>query len=265
MQLLPALEEAWGAVIATLDSLDADDWHRATPCELWTVRDIAAHLGHLEGTANGLRQPDPPDDFDESGYGPLDLITNQGVAARRTWSEGQVLEEVRHASGLTLERLWSTDQEGWRTATPSPVGMIPLTQAMELRLADVYVHLLDIRHAVGRPLSEADEPMAAAAVVGRAVRLTGWAAVKRAGLADGTRIRLSLDGPSGRDSVDLVVEGGRGHLFDPEGPLPQHVAGTGLAYLLTVAGRPAMADAAGGLDVSGEDARRLLAAYRLFE
>jgi hypothetical protein len=135
---------------------------------------------------------------------------------------------------------------------------------MELRLADVYVHLLDIRRALGRALSPADEPMAAAGAVGRAVRLTGWAAVKRAELPDGTRIRLSLDGPSGRDTVDVLIEGRRGHLVDPEGTPSELIAGTGLAYLLAVAGRAEMADAAGGLRVAGEGAARLVGAYRLF-
>lgn len=264
MQLLPALEEAWGAVIATLVNLDPADWRLVTPCDPWTVRDVAAHLGHLEGMAHGFPQPEPPEDFDEAGYEALDLVTNGGVAARRAWTNDEVLDEVRRASALTLERLWSTDEEGWKAPTPSPVGVVPLTQAMELRLADVYVHLLDIRHALGRPLTPSDEPMAAAAVVGRAVRLTGWASVKRAELPDGTRIRLSLDGPSGRDTVDVAVEGGRGHLVDPEGATPDRIEGTGLAYLFAVAGRTGMIEAAGGLTIDGDDADRLVAGYRLF-
>jgi uncharacterized protein (TIGR03083 family) len=264
VQLRPALEEAWGAVIATLEALDPHDWTVATPCDPWTVHDVGAHLGHIEGMAHGFPQPEPPDDFDETTHEGLDLVTNAGVAARRAWPHKDVLDELRRASSLTLERLWGTDDEGWRAPTPSPVGTVPLTQAMELRLADVYVHLLDIRQALGRALSPTDEPMAAAGAVGRAMRLTGWAAVKRAGLPDGVRIRLSLDGPSGRDTCDLLVEGGRGHLVDPEGTSSESIAGTGLAYLLAVAGRADMADAAGGLAVIGDGAARLVASYRLF-
>lgn len=264
MQVLPALEEAWGAAVTTLESLSPDEWRLPTSCDPWTVGDVAAHLGHLEGISHGLPQPAAPDDFDESLYEGLDLVTNRGVAARAGWDAEEVLEEIRRASALTLEALWETDEEGWTAPSPSPAGMLPLAQAMELRLADVYVHLLDIRHALGRRLSAADEPIAAAAVVGRAVRLTGWAAVKRAGLPGGTRVRLALDGPSGRDTVDLLVEGGRGHLIDPEGEVAEHVEGTGLAYLLAVAGRPVMIDAAGGLSVTGEAATALVASYRLF-
>jgi uncharacterized protein (TIGR03083 family) len=264
MQLLPALEEAWGAVIATLEPLEPDDWGLITPCRPWTIHDVGAHLGHLEGLSHGFPQPETPADFDQSAYEGLDLVTNLGVASRRTWSSPEVLDEVRRAAALTLERLWSTDEEGWKAPSPSPVGMVPLTQAMELRLADVYVHLLDIRHALGRDLSPADEPMASAAVVGRAVRLTGWAAVKRAELPDGTRIRLALEGPSGPDTVDLLIEGGRGHLLDAEGDPPDRIEGTGLAYLLAVGGRAGMVDAAGGLTVTGDEAARLIASYRLF-
>jgi len=264
MQVLPALEEAWGAVIATLEGLAPDDWDRPTPCPLWSVRDIAAHLGHVEGTALGFPQPEPPADFDAAAFDGLDLATNSGVAARRAWSTGEVLDEIRRSSAATLERLWNTGDEGWREPHPSPVGMVPLAQAMEVRLADVYVHLLDIRHGLGRPLSAADEPIASAATVGRAVRLTGWAAVKRAELPDGARIRLSLTGPAGRDEATVAVSGGRGLLAAEDGETTGRIEGTGLAYLLAAGGRRAMAEAAGGLTVTGDSARRLIETFRLF-
>lgn len=263
MQVLPALEEAWGAVIATLEGLTPDEWDRSTPCAPWTVRDVAAHLGHLEGMAHGFPQPDPPADFETSPFEGLDLATNTGVAARRGRTPDELLDEIRRAAAATLEQLWNTDDEGWRAPAPSPVGMVPLTQAMELRLGDVYVHLMDIRHGIGRPLSAADEPIASAAAVGRAVRLTGWAAVKRAELDDGTRIRLSLTGPAGLDEATLVVSGGRGILVD-EDDATERIEGTGLAYLLAVGGRVDMADAAGGLRVEGAAAQRLVDRYRLF-
>lgn len=263
MDLLVALEQAWAGVVATLESMPPEGWERATPCEGWAVRDVAAHLGHLEGMSHDFPQPDVPDDFDPEQYEGLDLVTNTGVAARRSWHPDRVLDEIRRASAATLDQLRSYDADDWRQLLPSPVGLLPASQTVDLRLADVWIHLLDIRAGLGREPSTESEPEAAAAVIHRAVRLTGWGAVKRAHLPDGTRIRLELTGPGGTVG-DLVVEGGRGAIEQAEGGNAEAISGSGLAYLLTVGGRSGQADAAGGLDVRGESARTLLERYRIF-
>ena len=93
--------------------------------------------------------------------------------------------------------------------------------------------------------------------------MTGWGAVKGAGLPDGTRIFLDLSGPGGT-VADLVVADRRGNLVDAESGTVDRIAGPALAYLLEIAGRHDMAEAAGGLEVDGEAAKALLAGYRLF-
>jgi len=45
---------------------------------------------------------------------------------------------------------------------PSPVGLLPAHQALDLLLADVRVHLLDIRSGLGEPSAADCEPEAAA-------------------------------------------------------------------------------------------------------
>lgn len=264
MDLSAHLTEVWTAISELLSSLDDARWHADTPCEGWTVHDIAAHLGHLEGLPLGFDQPDPPDDFDPAAHSGIDAVTEAGVAARRSWSHARVLDEIRRASAGTLDRVSHLDADGWETELwPSPIGVLPMHQAQEIRLADAYVHLLDMRHGLGMPLDPAEEPLTSEVVVGRAVRLSGWGAVKGARLADGTRIRLDIEGPGGASS-DLVVDGGRGRLEPPHGEPTDRIAGPGLAYLLAVAGRRGVADAAGGLEVSGGAAEALLAHYRLF-
>ena len=144
-----------------------------------------------------------------------------------------------------------------------PLGMTSVTNFAEIRLSDLFVHLLDLRFALGLHLANAAESTAEALVVGRAVRLTGWGAVKGADLPDGTRIRLELTGPGGT-TADLVVTDRRGTLIDPEPVTVDRIVGPALAYLLEVSGRHEMAEAAGGLEVVGEAAKALLTEYRLF-
>lgn len=261
MEIVDALDQVWSGVTSLLDEIDEASWQRPTPCVGWTVHDVAAHLGHLEGIGHGFPQPDPPPGYDPAVFTGLQAVTEEGVAARRSWSPEEVVDEIRRASATTLNALRGYGPADWEAPVPSPVGTVPARQAAEIRLADAYVHLLDIRHALGRPLETADVATASEAVVGRALRVAGWGAVKQAELRDGSRIRLDL---LGRGAVELVVEGRRGRLAEPEADTVDRIAGSPLAFLLAVSGRSEMAEAAGGLEVTGEAAARFLAGYRLF-
>lgn len=262
MEVVSALEEAWNGIDVLLASLDDEQWTLPTPNTEWDVKDLAAHLGGLESLFLGFPQPDPPEGWNSEHAG-LHQVTGLGVAARRAWSTTEVMDELRSASRAQIERLSGLDEAGWQDPTMGPVGMTSVANFADIRLSDLYVHLLDLRFALGIPLVDPTEQTAEALVVGRAVRLTGWGAVKGAGLPNGTRIRLELTGPGGT-SADLVVADRRGNLVDPESVTVDRIAGPALAYLLEISGRHEMAETAEGLEVQGEAAEALLAGFRLF-
>jgi uncharacterized protein (TIGR03083 family) len=262
MRLTAALGESWEGVLALLDGLSDDEAGLPTPCEGWSVRDIAAHLGHVEGMGHGFPQPPPPPGFDASRFEGFHALTEEGVAARRSLPAAEVVDEVHRAARLSLARYDGFGEADWDEPAPSPIGMVPARQGAEIRMADVQVHLFDLRHALGRPLDPGTEPTAIGLLVDRALRLAGWGAVKGAGLPDGSHIRISIEG---HDPHDLVVEDGRGGLAPSSGPEPaDRITGGGVAFVLAVSGRGTMLDAAGGLAVDGDAARRFLEGYRLF-
>lgn len=260
--LVTALEETWSGLLRELGAIERqEDWHLPTPCSEWSVRDLASHLGAIESQFQGLSQPavaEPPSPTDG-----IEAWTAWGVAARRDWSTEQILDEVTAASASQLERLRGLDETGWQEPTVGPTGETSYEGLALVRLVDLYVHLLDLRRALGRPLRFSSEPAALARCVARVVDLTPWAAVKRAELPDGTRVRLDLGEP-GAHCADLVVKGGRGSLSAPEGDSDDRVVGAGAAYLVTVAGREVMVDEAGGIGAEGSAGRALLDRYRLF-
>ena len=262
MEIIRALEETWSSLDRLLGSLDAEQWRLPTPNTEWDVKDLAAHLGGMEAMFQEFPQPDPPDGWTTEHTG-LNHLTALGVAARNAWTIDELMDEMHRASQAQLDKLRELDEDGWQRQTFGPLGMTSMSNFADLRLGDLYVHLLDVRFAVGAPLQGDAEPTAQALVVGRAVRLSGWGAVKGAGLADGTRIRLDLSGPGGT-VADLAITDRRGNLVSPEPGTGEVVVGSGLAYLLEIAGRPEVAEAAGGLQVEGEAARALLDGYRLF-
>lgn len=260
MELLTALEETWDGIRRLLAGVQGDEWALPTPCTEWDVHNLAAHLGAIESQFQGLPQPDPESPPPDAG---IDGWTAAGVKARRQWSALQVLDEIEAASNAQLDHLRGLDEAGWSAPRFGPLGETDETGLAEIRVLDLYLHLLDLRVALGRPLDFDAEPTACRRCVDRAVDLTPWGAVKRAGLADGTRVRLDLADPAGR-VLDLVVEGGRGRLDPPDGEPAQWVRGPAPAYLLATTGRPAGAEIAGGVKAEGDDAAALLERFRIF-
>lgn len=259
-QLVKALEETWEGLHKVLAGIGDDEWGLPTPCTEWDVHDLAAHLGAIESQFQGM--PQPPTEAPPPTAG-IDAWTAAGVVARRAWTPDEIRREAEAASEAQLDDLRSLDAEGWQSETVGPLGPTTKQGLATIRVLDLYLHLLDLRTALGRSLDVEGAPAALATCVEQVVTLTPWGAVKRAGLGDGARVRLDLSDPSGQQA-DLVVEGGRGRLDPPGDGTTQSVTGPAAAYLLAVTGRDAMAEAAGGVTADGDDAQRLLAGYRFF-
>lgn len=266
MALGPATNQTWNAVAALIASLEPDDWNRPTPCVGWSVKDVLAHLGHVEGLlVHQFEQPDPPADWVGEGS-PLDQVTGQGVAARRIWSKDQVVDEIERAVAATRTML-SSPELNWQEPALTPVGPAPRSVAVEMRVNDAFLHLCDIRTAIGRAIDGPEiegssEPLGREVAVGRAVRLSPWAWAKRVGATEGHRLRLSLSGPGGVDH-DVVMREGKAVVESHDGTPEAFIKGTALAYLLAVSGRHALVPAGGGLVATGEPARALLEKFRM--
>jgi uncharacterized protein (TIGR03083 family) len=264
--LLDALTEVWDAYRTVFATIDDAEWARPTPCPEWDVHDLVAHIGGIEAGFQGFPQPDPPADF-VSGHEGIDHWTALSVAARRDWTGAQVVDEALRAGDAQLGVLTGLDAAGWDDQVMGPLGMTSRTGLAEVRTVDLYLHLLDLRQGLGRPLGVGDEPTepeAMLVLVERAVSLSGWGLVKKAGWVDDTRVRLELAGVGGR-TVDLVLEGKRGRLQPPAGGAEGGVVrGTAAAYALLASGRDSMVDDAGGVSADGAAAQALLAGYRLF-
>lgn len=256
-----AANETWTAVGELISSLEPDDWNRPTPCVGWSVKDVLAHLGHVEGMlVHQFEQPDSPQGWVGEGS-PLDQVTNQGVVARRSWSTTQVADEIERAAAATRRLLGRSDLD-WEEPALTPVGPAPRKVAVEMRVNDAFLHLCDIRTAIGHPIDGSRERLGREVAIGRAVRLSPWAWAKRVGASDGQRLRLSLKGIGGVEH-DVVMREGKAVVESQDGKPDGFIDGTALAYLLAASGRHALVPAGGGLVATGEPARALLEKFRL--
>jgi uncharacterized protein (TIGR03083 family) len=256
-----ALEQVYQAMLALLRGLRVEDWQRPTPCSEWDIRQLVSHIASGTSLFEGLPQPPLREGWTTHHVG-IHALSAELVARRESRSPQQILDELEQVTRAQLQRFRNLDEEGWRRAltTPAPPGVKTQRALANNRLLDSYIHLFDLRIALDRPLDIDAEPMALAESVAQAIGLTGWGAVKKAKLVDGSRVRLELSDPCAYIG-DLLVENGRGDLVSPDPETTERVVGTAPAYLFVARGRPRWAVQVGGIRAEGRAARRLLDGY----
>lgn len=152
MNPLEVYVRAWrdsaAAINTLLPTLDDADWATPTDCPGWTVKDIAAHLAHLEHElASGeTGTPDPVITAISSSY------TEPGVQARRSHTTEQLRAEFAAAIASREQELQTLPADPQSPAPVTP-GAISWTwdTLLRNRAIDVWVHEQDIRRALGRP------------------------------------------------------------------------------------------------------------------
>lgn len=217
--------------------------------------DIAGHLVDLD-THYILSRTEPGRIED------LHRRTEEGVQRQRRRPPVDVRFDLTRLAVETPDVVDAV--EDWDQPWPTVVGEMAAWMAFETRLGDLYVHLLDLSEAMGFEATSVRDPVTERALTRRVTRLAGWAAVKMAGLEDGTRIRLILTGP-GATEADLVVSEGRGRLVPArdEAP-PDRISGDALALILAAGGRAHPGEILENLQVRGGRAASLVARFHLF-
>ena len=108
-----AWRESCDRALALCLELDPDDWDRPTDLPGWTVRDVLAHLAHIETV---LADGDP--DADESSAGGREVFpewTNRGVEARRGTSPDALRAEL-NGRCFAAPAHWPRSRDPIRTA-----------------------------------------------------------------------------------------------------------------------------------------------------
>lgn len=259
-----AAQQLWDRLIVVAEAVQGDDWRRPTPCPLWSVHDLVAHLSAIQLLFDGGPDVAPPDDWQPpADMAPLDVWTERGVAARRSWSPAELLAELHAARDGHVARLQAT--QDWDEATQGPVG--PTTQAglFAVRCFDLWVHLQDLHLALDQPVDAPDVTAAAQAGHGYVLNLVPWLFGKRAGAPEGATMRVTLGPPLDHDSVLRVVDGRA--RWDPGADAGSDaVTADPAGFTLLAAGRgtPQQWQQAGLLDWSGDLGSQFVERARLF-
>ncbi|WP_068426400.1 maleylpyruvate isomerase family mycothiol-dependent enzyme [Piscicoccus intestinalis] len=222
MATMPDLIRLWDdtatATLAVARGLGDDDWSRPTALPGWTVRDLVAHLAHLESEAAVLPQPagGTVEVSPSRRNGPMPTeVTHAGVTARRDASPAALLEEFAAACAARPDALADLDLSDPKATAPGLAGALDwdLRTWLTNRPIDLWMHAQDLRRAVGAGVET--ESAGAAHVAGVFARAFPIA-LRR--LPPGTTVVLRVDGPQGRVLAARVGDDGRAAPVEPPEP-----------------------------------------------
>ena len=225
-----------------------------------TVRDVLAHLAHLESEAAGMPQPDGGRVGLEAQVNqpmPTD-ITEAGVAARRGRSAAELLDEFETACARRREVFAGLDLTDPSQPAPGIVGALgwDLATLLRNRPIDLWVHEQDIRSATGRPLTTTG--VGAAHVAGLMTKIFPMS-LRR--LPAGTAVVADISGPQGRVLAARVGDDGRAAPFDPSEGSDVTLEMDDVTWLRLTGGRVDPADA--DVTVTGDEGTAAVVLGRL--
>ena len=215
-ELFAAWQLASADFIDLVTPLSQAEWDAPTALPGWSVGDIVAHVGWIEGMLIGEVDPPHEPDWSSLPHAVTDFgkITEIPVDLRRSWTREAVLIELADRIARRTAEL----ESGPRDATVEvmgPFGPAPLGRVLRMRTLDTWVHEQDIRDALGRP-GHLDTP-GAQATASQLLPGLGKVWAKLAGAQSGQVLDVRITGP-GIEGGALVAVGddGRARMVDDD-------------------------------------------------
>lgn len=144
---------------ALVRDLPAEDWHRPSRCEGWTVQDVITHLSSTNGFwafSIGAGLAGEPTRF-LAAFDPVASPAQMVEKVRGTPIE-QTLDEFSSSNDALAVAVEALDDTGWATTAEAPPGHLPIRLVADHALWDAWIHERDIVLPLDRPaVVEADE------------------------------------------------------------------------------------------------------------
>ena len=241
-ELFAAWQSASADFIDLVTPLSQEEWDAPTALPGWSVGDVVAHVGWIEGMLIGEIDPPHEPDWPSLPHAVTDFgkITEVPVDLRRSWTRQAVLVELADRIARRTAEL----ESGPRDATievMGPLGRAPLGRVLRMRTLDTWVHEQDIRDALDRP-GHLDS-LGAQATASQLLPGLGKVWAKLAGAQPGQVLDVRITGP-GIDGGAIVTVGDDGrarvveeHLLDQAGATTVTLSMPWPAYLALSCGR----------------------------
>ena len=171
------LQQEYATFEELIRGLDDQQWNAKTRCEGWTVADVAAHV---TGTMAMITQ------------GRLDELADPAhvdrqTAERKGRTPDEVADELRGAVKIGTDMMSAFDDAAWAGPGPSALTTT-LGEGVEALWYDTYVHIEDIKAAIGEEPQRGPGIKAAVEHVSDILQNNGWgpATVKLDGVPERT-------------------------------------------------------------------------------
>lgn len=188
-------------------SLPDAAWSAPTDCPGWDVHDVVAHVMTFESMLAGASTPEV--DFDDTHVrNDIGRLNEAWVESVRSLPHHELLAQLaavvaRRESELAAMADDEFDELGW-----SPVGEVPTSRFLQVRVMDVWFHEQDIREAIGRP-GGMDRNLVER-VLSEVANVVGFVVAKRAAMPDGSSVRFQVEIPALNNGVDGAEVGAVG-------------------------------------------------------
>jgi uncharacterized protein (TIGR03083 family) len=255
-----ALHEEAERFKAYLSQIPAAALKKPSACAGWTIGDVMGHLSSqafAERVKQGLRgNSEPPpgappvSEHDEDKFALA--IFQRSLDANKNLGD-QLIPTLVERLNEVIQTFQEVGPDQWDALCYWPPGPEPVRTMLDMRLAELAMHVWDIRSRLDDDYHLADASVAGLmAATDRAVRR---AFRPDTSVTKPIRHRFSISQPVAANA-DIVIsaEGGRLETGDDSSPADVTFSGDGETYVLVMYGRLTLADAIaeGRVNVSGD-------------
>ena len=204
-ELFAAWRSASHDFIDLVTPLSQAEWDVPTALPGWSVGDIVAHIGWLEGLLIGEYDAPHEPDWSSLPHAQSDFgrLTEVPVDLRRSWTREAVLIELADRIARRTVELEQGPHDPAHEVM-GPFGPAPLGRVLRMRTLDTWVHEQDIRDALGR-LGHLDT-MGAQATASQLLPGLGKVWAKLAGAQSGQVLDVRITGGGIEGGATVVVD-----------------------------------------------------------
>jgi uncharacterized protein (TIGR03083 family) len=253
--VLAGLFASWDGIDGLLAALSDEQWQTPTSLPGWTVHDVVAHIVGTEMMLAGTPTPEADVAGRDYVHNEIGALNEKWVEHLRSESPAGMLAAFRDITARRKAMLAAMPVGEWNTVTFTPAGPDSYGRFMRVRIFDCWMHEHDIRHAVGRPPTDADLAGADSRLALDEMTASMPFVVAKKGQAPaGARVQITLTGPVARE-IRVSVDGRAALVEDFGGAEPTiGIALDGLQFTRLAGGRPLMAGRTDGIDYAGDTA-----------
>ena len=253
--VLDGLFAVWDEIDSVLALLNDEQWQAQSPLPGWTVHEVAAHLIGTESMLQGVATPNADIDVSTLKHvrNDIGVMNERWVRKLRGVSPADLLDKFRATISQRRQALSAIGDADWNQITATPAGPDTYGRFMRVRDFDCWMHLQDIRDALGPPAPDPAGPSSRLALDEMAASM-GFVVGKLGGAPDGSRVAIDLTGPLSR-TINVAIEG-RGQVVDDFGGREPTatIALDGLLFTRLAGGRTAPNRHADAISYGGDEA-----------